>query len=93
MGIMLLKESKMITCLLGEIKYNSNCLQNTEIKLKHMHCLQNKLQMSSYLFHMLMLIGCESDGHFLLVQSPGGLFNPGVRFGLSTEEAEKTEGL
>ncbi len=47
--------------------------------------------MSSYLF--LMLIGCESYGHFLLVQSPGGLLNPGVRFGLSAEEAEKTEGL
>lgn len=49
--------------------------------------------MSSYLFHMFMLIGCESDGHFLLVQIPDGLLNPGIRFGLSAEEAEETEGL
>lgn len=49
--------------------------------------------MSSYLFHMFLLIGCESDGHFVLVQSPDGLLNPGVRFGLSAEEAEETEGL
>jgi len=40
-----------------------------------------------------MVIGCKSDGHFLLVQSPGGLLNPGIRFGLSAEEAEKTKGL
>lgn len=29
-------------CLPGEMKHYSNCLQNTEIKLKHMYGLQNK---------------------------------------------------